>query len=140
MIIVAVIHQLYIIKLLSFNISIIFYICEIIIISYLMFKLLKRLDKIYFGNDLRLFRLKILSGLISFIGILIFTFMMIVPVFALFDTNISSILHFGTTFHLPLTSTIFFGTIGFGMTIIGAYLYFKFQRKTGNLVWFGRTR
>ena len=140
MITIAVIHQFYIIKILSYDISIIYYICEVIVIGYLMFRLLKKFDNIHVGSDLRLFGLRMLSGLISFIGILIFFFMMIAPFFALFDENMAFVVLFGSSFHLPLTGTILFGTIGVGMSIIGAYLYFKFQRRTGEFVWFGRIR
>ncbi len=140
MIVIAVIHQFYIIKIFSYDISIIYYICEIIVIGYLMFRLLKKFDGIHVGSDLRLFGLRMLSGLISFIGILIFFFMWMAPFFALFDENWAAAILFGSSFHLPLTGTILYGTIGIGMTIIGAYLYFKFQRRTGEFVWFGRIR
>lgn len=140
MIVIAIIHQFYEIKILSYDISIVYYICEIVIVGYLMFRLLKKFDSIHVGSDLRLFGLRMLSGLVSLVGLFIFFFMMIVPLFALFDENMASIAFFGSGFNLHLTGTILFGTVGFGMTIIGAYLYFKFQRKTGNFVWFGRIR
>lgn len=135
--------------------SIIFYLLEIIVIGYLMFKLLKRLDRIYVGNDMRLFGLRMLSGIISGIGIYMsFIFLIFgMPIVMSGMNNLEatktmygflglspfvSLFTFGMDFGLPLAGVILFISIALGMAIIGGYLFFKFQRRTGRFVWFGR--
>jgi ADP-ribose pyrophosphatase YjhB (NUDIX family) len=138
MILVAIIHQYYVIKIATVDLSIFFYILEIIVIGYVVFWLIKRFDRIRVHNNMRLFGLRILSLLLGFTGLALFYFIFIGPVFALFDENIASVLYFGADFGLPLTGKIFFTVFGLGLSIIGCYLFFKFKRKTGQFVWFGR--
>jgi hypothetical protein len=140
MILIAIIHQFYMIKILSFDLSIIFYILEIILVAYLMFMLMCKLDRIHVGSDMRLFGLRFLSGIVAFFGFCIFFLILLAPVFAIFDTGIAGVIYFGSSFHLPLTGLVLYSVFSFGLMIIGAYLFFKFQRRTGEFVWFGRIR
>lgn len=138
MVLVAIIHQYYVIKIASFDLSLIFYILEIIVVGYVIFWLLKRFDRIRVHNNMRLFGLRILSLILGFTGLALFYFTYIGPVFALFDESIASVLYFGADFGLPLTGRIFFIVFGLGLSIIGCYLFFKFKRKTGQFVWIGK--
>jgi len=135
--------------------SIIFYLLEIIVLGYLIFLLLKKLDRIYVGSDMRLFGLRILSGIISAIGIyMLFIFLIFgIPIVMSGMTDLEmtkqlgnlfglspfvSLFTFGMEFGLPLAGIIFYLSITLGMAVIGGYLFFKFQRRTGQFVWFGR--
>lgn len=136
--------------------SLIYYILLIVIIAYIMFSLLKRLDRISIHNDLRLFGLRILSGIIGAIGLYLSL------MFLLFGMPLSTtysytskammvsfynmmgvgfmypVLTFGFDFGLPFTGLIIYFGIALGCAIIGGYLFFKFQRRSGRFVWFGR--
>jgi len=136
--------------------SIFFYIFEVVVITYIMFKLLKRIDRIRINSDLRLFGLRILSAIISGIGayMTIIFLMFGMPIITMLQIGgleiaksaygflglgpFVTLFTFGIEFKLPYTGVIFFMTIVLGMTIIGAYLFFKFQRRTGPFIWVGR--
>ena len=135
--------------------SIIFYFLEILVLGYLIFLLLKKLDHIYVGSNLRLFGLRMLSGIISGIGLyLLFIFLifgMPIAISGMTDLEMTkqlgdlfglgpfvSLFTFGMDFGIPLAGVILYLSITLGMAIIGGYLFFKFQRKTGQFVWFGR--
>ena len=123
-----------------------FYLFEIIVVSYLLWKLLKRLDRIRVRSrdTLRLFGLRILSGLVSIFGVFLLLFIWISIPFAtiMIMANKSSVcahfFTFGSQWHIPLIIPLMFEVIGIGLCIIGAYLFFKFQRKTGRFHWIGR--
>jgi len=136
--------------------AIIFYILEIVIIFYIMFAILKKLDRISIHNDLRLFGLRLLGGIIGAIGIYLFFLFMIfgMPLIMMLEySNLSSMISFynmigvgfmvpiftlGLDAGLPLTGFfIYFGII-IGLMLIGGYLLFKFKRRSGQFVWFGR--
>jgi len=140
MFVIAIIHQFYEIQISGIDLSVIFYLLELIVVLYLMFRLIKISDRIHVGSDLRLFGLRMLSGFVSFIGIFLLWMMFFGSLFAFFDKNLASFFYFGAQFRLPFfVQTLFYG-VSLGLVVIGAYLYFKFQRRTGNFVWFGRIR
>lgn len=136
MVLVALLHQYYVIKIALFDLPVIFYILEIIVVGYAIFWLLKKFDRISVHNNMRLFGLRILSGLLGFIGLILVYFVFIGPIFAFFDKDVASILYFGKDFGLLLTGQILFIVVGFGLMFIGGYLLFKFKRNTGQFVWF----
>jgi hypothetical protein len=141
MIVIAIVNIFYEVKILSIDITILFYILEIILISIVMFKILIKLDSIYVDSDLRLFGLRILSGLVSFIGfIILFYFVFFAPIFSLIDRGMYNAVFFGSLINLPYLGYFIYIVVSFSLIIIGAYLFFKFQRRTGQIVWFGRFR
>ena len=138
----------------SVLIDIIFYISLVVYFSHIMIRFLKRMDRIYVGSDLRLFGLKILSGIISFVGgYLSITFLWFgLPLLMMAETSFESmrfiysflglgflidIFTFGSEFYLPYTGIIIYLVITLGLAVTGGYLFFKFQRRTGQFVWFG---
>lgn len=152
MIILALLQQFFTIKIVSIDLSFFFYIFEIIVVGYVIFWLLKKFDRISIHNDMRLFGLRILSGILSFVGIyFLFIFLMFgLPVIM---SNSSwtremyqfmglgifySLFSFGSDFGLPLTGVVLYIGLMLGLALIGGYLFFKFQRRTGRFVWFGR--
>ena len=152
MFLVALIHQIQEIKAALIDLSVIFYILEAIVIGYIAFWLLKKFDRIRVYNNMRLFGLRILSGIFSAIGVcLIFIFLIVgMPVVLNGSTSmkefygfmglgsIYSLFSFGADFGLPLAGIIIYLGIILSLALIGGYLFFKFQRKTGRFVWFGR--
>ena len=156
MIITGVISSLYKITISSIDIlPIIFYISEIAVVGYLLFGLLKKLDKIHIGSNIRLFGLRILSIIIIFIGgVITLTLLMYYFTryiwFGSFYTYVENpekyvrieeplpFFNFGIDFGIPLAGQIFLMMIGIGFLIIGAYLLFKFKRRTGTFHWIGR--
>lgn len=126
-------------------IPILFYILEIIVVSYMMFRLIKRLNRIRFkGNTLRLFGLKILSGLITVFGLFLLYFtwisFMIVPFEKLLNQEsfITQIMTFGHQWQTPYIVPLGLEVIGIGLCVIGAYLLFLFKINTGHFIWVGR--
>ena len=142
MIIIPIILAYYYIDILV----IIFYLFEIIAVGYLVWKLLKKLDRIRVNrrNHLRLFGLKMLSGLVSAFGIILLVYVWISFPFAFIgiiynsDSLLAQIFTFGSQWNVPYIIPLFLEVFGLGLCIIGAYLFFKFQRLTGRFVWFGR--
>jgi len=127
------------------NLPILFYILEIIVVSYMMFRLLKRLHRIRIKGDLlRLWGLKILSALITAFGFVIIYFnlvmFMLVPVESLLNQKsiITDIVTFGHQWHTPFIVPLALESIGLGLIIIGAFLLFKFKMQSGNVIWVGR--
>jgi len=124
---------------------IVFYVFELIVIGYLIFRLIKRLNRIRIkGSILRLWGLKILSLLISGIGILLIYYTMFMFFLTSIETLlyqkslISEIVFFGHQFNTPLVIPLALLIVGVGLCIIGAYLLFKFKMKSGNVIWVGR--
>jgi uncharacterized membrane protein YfcA len=123
-----------------------FYILELIVVGYMMYRLIKRLDRIKIrrGNLLRLWGLKILSGLISVIGILIIYYVLVMFFWSSLEIIlnqegiISQIVMFGNEWNTPFVIPFMFLIIGGGLLFIGAYLLFKFKMKAGNVIWVGR--
>jgi len=152
MILIGIIHQFFIISIATIDLSFFFYIFELIVVGYIILWLLKKFDRIKVHSDMRLFGLRILSGILSFIGLyLLFMFMIFgFPIIFSSPTSLKqiyslmglggiySVFSFGEDFRLPLTGVIVFLGIILGLVIIGGYLFFKFKRRTGPFVWFGR--
>jgi len=123
---------------------ILFYVIEIILASYLMYRLIKRFDKIRIrGSLLRLWGLKILSGLISALGIYLLIFMLLMFPLAIIENLVggaslfTSIITFGYQWHTPYVIPLLVEIIGIGLCMIGAYLLFKFKIQSGNIIWVG---
>lgn len=154
---IPVINWYYQIKVFSTEVlPTLFYILEILVVGYIMFRLLKRLDRIYISSNLRLFGLRILSGIIGGIGayLSILFLMFGMPIIMMgtmgnFETIRSmysffglgflvDIFFFGNSFYLPFTGVILYMVVALSLSIIGGYLFFKFQRKSGQFVWVGR--
>jgi len=127
---------------------IIFYLFEIILIGYLLWRLSKKLDRIRINrrNHLRLFGLKILSGLVSAFGIFLLIYTWILFPFAMFESLFNKesvftqIIAFGYQWHTPYIIPLFLEVFGLGLCVIGAYLFFKFQRLSGHIIWVGKMR
>lgn len=124
---------------------ILFYILELIVVGYLMYRLLKRLNRFRIkGNLLRLWGLKILSALVSVIGVIIIYYVSILFLFTSIEillnqeSLITQIMIFGNEWNTPFVIPFLFIIIGVGLLFIGAYLLFKFKMKTGNVIWVGR--
>lgn len=122
-----------------------FYILEIIIVGYMMYRLLKRFDRIKIrGSILKLWGLKILSGLVSAIGLVILYFVLISFFLTPFEillnqeSLITQMVTFGYQFNIPFIIPLLLSIIGIGMCAIGAYLLFKFKITSGNIIWVGR--
>lgn len=121
-------------------VPILFYILEIIAVGYMMFRLLKRFDRIRIRGTLQLWGLRLLSVVVSVIGIIIIYYVL----FAFFLTSleiilnqeglISQVVMFGNEWHTPLVIPFMFLIIGSGLLIIGAYLLFKFKIRAGHIV------
>jgi len=157
LIVITIIESLYVIKIFSLDVlGIIFYLLEMIVIGYVFYRLLKRFDRIHIGTDMSLFGLRILSGIISVIGAY---FLIMFLIFGLpillsdLSSNLESmqwmynifgigplfsIFTFGIRFGLPYTGLILYISITLGMVLIGGYLFFKFQRRTGRFIWVGK--
>jgi hypothetical protein len=98
-------------------------------IIYVMFKWASRLGA---GSDLSLFGLRILSGLISAAGLVLlalwFMFVIWLPMISFTPQN-------------PLAdpkivaASVFVVVFGFGLLLLGAFLYFRFMRKSGVIVY-----
>jgi len=134
----------------------VFYILEIVVISYFMYRLLKRFERIRVRSDLSLFGLRALAGIIAgtggfLVGIFMFFGFPLVLSGAIFGSDallqtyefmglgcMIPIFTFGIDFHLPFMGTIFYVFVALWLIIIGGFLFFKFQRRTGQFVWFGR--
>jgi hypothetical protein len=141
MVLIAIISYFYSNGYLSF----IFYLFEIIAIGYMLFRLLLNLNRIRIKGDLlRLWGLKILSGIISAIGIIIIFFVWIMffiaPLEMLLNQEsiISQLVIFGNEWNTPYVIPLFLEVIGIGLCFIGAYLLFKFKMRSGNVIWIGR--
>ncbi|MBI2970857.1 MAG: hypothetical protein HYY37_00385 [Candidatus Aenigmarchaeota archaeon] len=93
------------------------YVAEIIFI----YKLIKRVDKIEVNSDLSIWGLKILSFIFILIGVYIFLF---------------GSLALATVYSLYVLGLL--GIIALGFFSIGAFLIFKFKRRSGSIVWVGR--
>ena len=126
-------------------ISYLFYILEIIVVSYMMFRLLKRLNRIRIsGNLLRLWGLRLLSGLVSAFGIFILIYVYIAFLIVPFEnflgqtSIISHMIVFGYQWNTPFIIPLALEIIGFSLCLIGAYLLFKFKMKAGQVIWVGR--
>ena len=126
-------------------VPILFYILEIIAVGYMMYRLLKRLNRIRIrASLLRLWGLKILSGLVSAIGIIIVIFVwisfMIIPLERLLNQEsiITQFITFGHQWNTPYVIPLLLEIIGIGLCAIGAYLLFKFKMKSGQVIWIGR--
>jgi hypothetical protein len=122
-----------------------FYVLEIVAVSYLLIRLVKRFDRIKInGSYLRLFGLRILSGLISAFGIILLFFTYFTYTFSMLETMVnqtsffSQIITFGYEWNTPYIVPLLLEMIGLGLCIIGAYLLFKFKMKSGNVIWVGR--
>lgn len=135
----------------------IFYIVEFVVMGYIIMWLIKKFDRISVHNNLRLFGLRMLSGIIGLIGcyflflFLFFGYPILINGILTneWDTMLTfyqfmglesfyGIFTFGLDFGLPMTGMIIYISFMAGLMIIGGYLFFKFQRKTGDFVWFGR--
>jgi len=152
LIIIGVLHQSISFKISFIDLPLIFYILEIIILGYLIFWSLKKSDRIRIDSNLRLFGLRILSGIMSLVGIylLIFFFIFGYPLLLINSNQIGmvytalglgelyTIFTFGKDFGLTYTGLIIYLGILFGLTLIGGYLFFKFKRSTGDFIWFGK--
>jgi len=141
MIIIAIIFYYYPIDYVPY----LFYILEIIIVSYLMYRLLKRLNRIRIrASLLRLWGLKILSGLVSVIGLIIIYFVLISFLFVPFESLlnqesiITQFVTFGHQWNTPYVIPLLLEIIGIGLCAIGAYLLFKFKMQAGQVIWVGR--
>ena len=138
MIIVAILHQYYELPLGIISFPTIYYILELIVVAYFMFRLIKVLDNISVHSDLRMFGLRLLSGLITMIGLFLLYLLYFGLFFSVFDEGWAEIYYFGKDFGLPLTGYFIFLGISIGLMVIGAYLYFKFKRGVGTFHWIGR--
>lgn len=125
--------------------STIFYISEIIAVGYLIFRLIKRLDRIRIkGSALRLWGLRLLSALVSAIGILILFYVWVSFLIMPFESFlgqqsiISHLVVFGYQWSTPFIIPLALEVIGLGLLLIGAYLLFKFKITSGNIIWVGR--
>jgi len=123
MVVIAVILLFYNIEYLPM----LFYLLEIVVISYLLFRLIKKLDKINIKRSiLRLYGLKILSVLISVFGIYILLFTVFTFTFSMLETMLnqesifSMIITFGYAWHTPYMIPLFLEVIGLGLCIIEA--------------------
>jgi len=54
------------------------------------------------------------------------------------ESIISQIITFGSQWQTPYIVPLFLEIFGIGLCVIGAYLFFKFQRLTGGFIWVGR--
>jgi hypothetical protein len=127
------------------NLPLLFYILELIVVGYMMYRLIKILDRIRIrGSLLRLWGLKILSALISVIGIVIIYYVLVLFFLSSFEMLlnqqgiISQIVMFGNDWNTPFVIPFMLLIIGGGLLFIGAYLLFKFKMKSGNVIWVGR--
>ena len=93
------------------------YIAEII----LLYSLIKRVDRIHVHSDLSIWGLRILSGVFTVIGL-----------YVLFFGSLLSI----TMYNIYVF--YFIEILSLGMIAIGAFLVFKFKRRSGHIVWVGR--
>ncbi len=141
MVFIAIILMLYPIDYFPY----IFYLFEIIVVGYLIYRLLKKFDRIRIrGSNLRLYGLKMLSALVSLFGIYLITIPLIFIPFSFFERAINQesiftqITTFGSQWHTPYIVPLFLMILGFGLCLIGSYLFFKFQRGSGNIIWVGR--
>ncbi|MFO7678140.1 MAG: hypothetical protein R6V50_07165 [Thermoplasmatota archaeon] len=113
---------------------ILFYILQVIVVSYLIFRLLKRFNRIRVKkrNLLRQWGLKVLSALISVIGICmiyyLFIFVLLMPLESLMghESFITHIMVFGYQWNTPYIIPLALLTVGIGLLFIGAFLLFKF--------------
>ena len=126
-------------------IPILFYILEIIVVSYMMFRLIKRLDRIRIkGSLLSLWGLRLLSGVVSAFGLYILLYVyftiLIYPFISFLGEKsiITYLVIFGYQWNTPFITPLALEVIGVGLCLIGAYLLFKFQMKSGNIIWIGR--
>jgi hypothetical protein len=94
---------------------------------FVIIKIIKKIDEIFSDSDISLFLLNIASAVSVFIGIFIIVYTIIL---SLYLTN-----------KYPKDSGFiitFFLLLGFLVLFIGAYLAFKFKRRTGLWVYHGR--
>jgi len=126
-------------------ISLLFYILELIAVGYMIIRLLFSINRIRIrGSLLRLWGLRLLSALVSAVGLMIIFYVL----FAFFLTSleillnqeglISQVVMFGNEWNTPLVIPFMLLIIGCGLLFIGAYLMFKFKMKSGNVIWIGR--
>lgn len=121
---------------------ILFYILQVIVVSYLIFRLLKRLNRIRVKkhNLLRLWGLKLLSALVSVIGICmiyyLFIFVLLMPLESLLghESFITHIMVFGYQWNTPYIIPLGLLTIGIGLLFIGAFLLFKFTVRVSDFI------
>lgn len=125
--------------------SYLFYLLEIIVVGYMMYRLIKRLDRIHIrGSLLRLWGLRLLSVLVSAIGLVMLYFILIMFFLAPLETllnqesAITQFVMFGNQWNTPFVIPLIFEVIGIGLLLIGAYLLFKFKMHSGNVIWIGR--
>lgn len=150
MLISGLLYQYYKIRILVVDFALIFYLAEIVLVFSLVWAAIKKMGRIRMRSDMSLYLAKILSGVLTVIGIYIFWTFWIIGFSNILAANFSKsffeflglgdlyyIATFGTEFGLPLTGMIIYITIGFGLIFSGGYLFFKFQRSTGLFIWHG---
>jgi hypothetical protein len=97
-------------------------------IIYLMFRWASRLGS---GSDLSLFGLRILSGLLSAAGLILlmlwFMFVIWFPMISLAPNLLTD--------PKMVAATVFVVVFGFGLLLLGAFLYFRFMRRSGVIVY-----
>jgi hypothetical protein len=110
-----------------------------------MYRLIKRLDRIGIkGSLMRLWGLKLLSGLVSIIGIYIIYMVLFSFLLTSFEvllnqkSTISQIVILGNEWNTPFVIPFMLLIVGCGLLFIGGYLFFKFKLKSGNVIWVGR--
>lgn len=109
-----------------------FYLFEVILTGWLLYKMFVKTNNISVHSDLRLFGIKILSGLTMLGGSFLLIFL-IGPLFLvmMFPNNFSKFAPIDTSI------LIFVGLFGFGLVMLAAFLFFRFMRGSGLIIYRG---
>jgi hypothetical protein len=99
----------------------------IIVFFYFLFRMM---DRISLHSDMRLWGLRILAGIITLFGFLMF----FTGIFEVFYLSIA----FNQSLQIMVNITIiFFDFLGMGFMLLGSYLIFKFMRRSGIIIYHG---
>ena len=106
------------------------YIFEILGITFILVKLIRKIGNMRVASTLSLWGLRVLSGLLFLLGIFMILiaggfFIFLDISFELYHSLLSNVL------------TIFLGLFGYGLLFVSSYALFKFKMKSGIIVYRG---